>query len=80
LEIVPTGSVRLSYFKRGKGWTTYAWSDKPTRSMLRKKIFTLPTKDLSAVIPQTKFNKYEIIQQADTLSVKINKVLVYKRK
>jgi hypothetical protein len=81
LEITPTGSVRPSYFRRGKGWTTYAWSDKPTRNDAEEKdIYFANKQDLSAVIQQNKFNKYEIIQQADTLSVKINKVLVYKRK
>ncbi|MBP6022082.1 hypothetical protein [Ferruginibacter sp.] len=79
LEMKPTGNVRMAYFR--KGWTYYPWSDRPTTNDTEEKdIYFSNKQDLSALIKQNKFNKYEIIQQADTLSVKINKVLVYKRK
>ena len=79
LELSPTGAVRAAYFR--KGWTYYAWSDKPViNDNYEKDIYYGNKQDMSALIKKDQFNKYEIIQQSDTLWVKVNKVLLYKRK
>jgi hypothetical protein len=60
--------IRLSYFNNQEGWTYYKWSNE----------LRFPGKQpVSTAFKRNKFNKYEIIQKNNSLTIKVNNKTVY---